>query len=106
MCLSAGAHFINKSFEDDKPTPVEFVEQKENRNHAEKETGHAKPSQGSNRILLRLVSIACIISLAVLLLTILTFGKIGNGRDCAANEGQCKTPGIRMLKDGHACWEI
>ena len=80
---TASGNFINPIFEDDNPTSEDSMEQKLITNHAEKETGHVNPV----RILLALVITACVISLLVLLLTILMFGKIGDGCGCSANEG-------------------
>ena len=83
MGSKTGAYFINASFEaDDKPTSVEFMEEKQITNHAE------KPAQRSNSKLLALVVIVCLISLVALLLTILMYGKIGDRCDCSSNEGQ------------------
>ena len=91
MCSSTGTYFLNQSFEEDKPTSVESIQQNQIPNHAAKEIGPANPSQGSNRTLLAIVIIACVISLAILLLTILMFGKIGDSCNCAANEGKFTT---------------
>ena len=47
-----------------------------------------KSVQGSNRAVLTLLSLVCLISIAALVLTILmVFGKIGDGCGCSANEG-------------------
>lgn len=79
---------MNQSFEDDKQGTVESVQQKQIANHGEKLAGHANPAQGSNRTLLVLVIIVCLTSLAVLLLTVLMFGEIGDECGCTTNEGQ------------------
>ena len=90
MGSKTSEYFINPSFEGERPTSEEFKEQKEITNDAEKEISHANRTEAPTRILLALVIIKCLISLLVLLITILTFGKIGDGLDCAVNEGQCE----------------
>lgn len=48
----------------------------------------AKPVQGSNRALLTLLSLLCLISISALVLTLLMlFGKIGDVCGCSTNEG-------------------
>ena len=48
----------------------------------------AKPARGSNRALLVLLSLVCLISISALVLTILMlFGKIGDVCGCSADEG-------------------
>ncbi|XP_078345954.1 uncharacterized protein LOC144631402 [Oculina patagonica] len=84
--VKTGGYFINQTFEDEKQDSVESVQQKQITDHAEKSTGHANPAQRSNRTLLALVIIVCLISLVVLLFTLLMFGKIGDGCDCSTNE--------------------
>ena len=99
MSLSTGECVISQSF--DGWTTVESTRQKEITNDAEKETRRAKLARRSNRTLLALVIIACLISLAVLSLTILNmFGKIGDGRLCAANDGQSTTLGYTFWGRG------
>ena len=79
--------------EDDKATTVETKsleqeEQEKQERNAEKETIRANAAPGSNRALLVLVITVCLISLAVLVLTLLMlFGKIGDGVGCSADEG-------------------
>ncbi|XP_078345952.1 uncharacterized protein LOC144631400 [Oculina patagonica] len=89
-------YFINQSFEDDKQ---ESMQQKQITNHAEKPTGHANPAQRSNRTLLALVIIVCLISLVVLLFTLLMFGKIGGGCDCSTNEVSSSTSAKSLAMD-------
>ena len=85
MDSKTGRYFMNQAFEEDgKPTSVESMEEKQITNLTE------KPAQRSNPKLLALVVIVCLISLVVLLLTILMYGKVGNGCDCSSNEGQCR----------------
>ena len=88
MGSKTSEYFINPSFEGERPTSEESKQQKENTNDAGKEIRHANRTEGPKHILLALVIITCLISLLVLLFTILTFGKTGDGLDCAANEGQ------------------
>lgn len=60
--------------------------QSESRRQVHFET--AKPTQGSNRALLTVLSLVCLISIAALVLTVLTlFGKIGEVCGCSENEG-------------------
>ncbi|KAL9954554.1 hypothetical protein ACROYT_G042108 [Oculina patagonica] len=79
-----------KTLEDDKATSLEMKaleQEKQERNTAEKKTSRVNPAQGSVRALLALVITMCLISLAVLLLTLLMlFGKIGDGCGCFAEE--------------------
>jgi len=61
---------------------------KQNESHRQVHFETAKPAQGSNRALLTLLSLVCLISIAALVLTILmVFGKIDGGCGCSANEG-------------------
>ncbi|KAL9954540.1 hypothetical protein ACROYT_G042090 [Oculina patagonica] len=80
--------FKNLTLEDDKVTSLEMKaleQEKQERNTAE--AGRANAAQGSNRALLALVITMCLISLAVLLLTLLMlFGKIGDGCGCSTDE--------------------
>ena len=107
MEASRGTYFVNPIFEEDKnmTTSVESMQlQKRITNRTEEVPRHSdvknqawnlyeeldfgkeKPAPGSNRALLSLVIIVCLISLTALLLTLLMlFGKIS-----PANEGQCK----------------
>ena len=98
MCSSTGVYFTNQSFEEEKPASVESIHHKQIPNHTAKETGDANPLQGPNRTLLAMVIIACLISLAVLLLTISMFGKIGDRCNCAADKGQCTNLGDTHTK--------
>ena len=60
--------------------------QKESHRQVHFET--AKPIQGSNRALLTLLSLVCLMSVAALALTILmAFGKIDGGCGCSTNGG-------------------
>ncbi|XP_078349754.1 uncharacterized protein LOC144634613 [Oculina patagonica] len=82
--------------EDDKGTSVKtkpLNQEKQGGNATEKEVSRANAAQGSNRTLLVLVIIMCLISLAVLLLTLLMlFGKIGDGCDCSLEEASSNSP--------------
>ena len=88
---SSKGSFTNPTSEDDKVTSLEIKppkQEKQERKAPEKETVRADAAQGSNRALLALVITMCLISLAVLLLTLLMlFGKIGDGCGCSAYEG-------------------
>ncbi|KAL9954545.1 hypothetical protein ACROYT_G042096 [Oculina patagonica] len=90
MHASTKGSFINPTLEDDEATSVKtkpLKQDKQEKNAAEKEAGRANAAQGSNRALLALVITMCLISLAVLLLTLLMlFGKIGDGCGCSADE--------------------
>ena len=60
--------------------------QNESRRQVHFET--AKPAQGSNRVLLTVLSLVCLISIAALVLTILMlFGKIGDVCGCSTIGG-------------------
>ncbi len=91
MHASTKGSFINPTLEDDEATSVKtkpLKQEKRKGNAAEKEASHVNAAQGSNRALLALVIAMCLISLAVLLLTLLMlFGKIGDGCGCSADEG-------------------
>ncbi|KAL9982653.1 hypothetical protein ACROYT_G004723, partial [Oculina patagonica] len=85
MHVSPKRHFINPVFEDDihKTTSVESLQlQKQIRNHTEDKpfnSGKANLAQGSNRSLLALVIVVCLISLVALLLTLLMLsGKLSS----------------------------
>lgn len=61
---------------------------KQNESHRQVHFQTAKPSQGSNRAVLTLLTLVCFISIAALVLTILmVFGKIGDGCGCSENKG-------------------
>ena len=61
---------------------------KQKKSHRRVHFETAKPDQGSNRALLTLLILVCLISIAALALTILmVFGKIDGGCKCFANEG-------------------
>ncbi|XP_078350433.1 uncharacterized protein LOC144635215 [Oculina patagonica] len=91
-----------KTLEDDKATSLEMKaleQEKQERNTAEKKTSRVNPAQGSVRALLALVITMCLISLAVLLLTLLMlFGKIGDGCGCFAEEAS-STSDKRLATD-------
>ena len=91
MHASTEGSFIDPSLEDDKATSLEIKslkQEKQERKATEKEAVHGNAAQGSNRALLTLVITMCLISLAVLLLTLLMlFGKIGDGCGCSADKG-------------------
>ncbi|KAL9954531.1 hypothetical protein ACROYT_G042081 [Oculina patagonica] len=90
MHASTKGSFIYPSLEGDKETSVEtrpLKQEKREGNAAENEASPVNAAQGSNRVLLVLVITMCLISLAVLLLTVLMlFGKIGDGCGCSADE--------------------
>ena len=115
MQAPAGRIMVNPAFEgwvyeDEKPnfsvTPMErqktyHVEEeigttgtkqdpwKQNDTHRRVHFETAKPVQGSNRAVLTLLSLVCLMSIAALVLTVLmVFGKIGDGCECSADEGQ------------------
>jgi hypothetical protein len=101
MNESPGKSLVNPAYEgDEKPTSLKSFQLKVITNQTE-ESGHsnhnhchqykvlnfdkAKPAQGSNRALLTLVIIVCLISLVALLLTLpMLVGKIGS-----SSEGHC-----------------
>lgn len=92
----------NPSYEDDdKPTSLKSFQMKEitnqtgesghwNRDHCQYKVlnpGKSKPAQGSNRGLLVLVILVCLISLAALLLTMLML--VGKIELDSSSKGQC-----------------
>ncbi|KAL9954521.1 hypothetical protein ACROYT_G042071 [Oculina patagonica] len=84
MHASTKGSFIYPTLEGD-TRPLK--QEKREGNAAEKEASRVNAAQGSNRVLLVLVITMCLISLAVLLLTLLMlFGKIGDGCRCSADE--------------------
>ena len=98
MHPSTEGSLIDPSLEDDNATSLEIKplkQEKQERKATEKETVHGNAVQGSNRALWTLVITMCLISLAVLLLTLLMlFGKIGDGCGCSVDKG------TNILKNG------
>ena len=106
MRRSSGRVVLNKSYKDDQSTWEKPMQLKSTGKHAEEDKGHTKQVDDSenlyeniecqksikpqsNRRLVWLPIVACLISIVALLLGLLMFsGEIGNRCDCSANEGQ------------------
>ena len=70
------------------PTGTKNDPWKQNESHRQVNFETAKPARGSNRAVLTLMTLVCLISIAALVLTILmVFGKIGDGCGCSENKG-------------------
>lgn len=70
------------------PTGTKNDPRKQKESHRQVHFETAKPAQGSNRAVLTLLTLVCLISIAALVLTILmVFGKIGDGCGCSENKG-------------------